>query len=200
MPMNLEYVGDFFAYYVVAFGALVLTPLTMKKFRSSANKKEEERMRERKAKHGNSKWFKNKESELKKVGASPWITRLIILLCWALLAFIGYNASQTEEVITVAFDPFEILGVSQNDPQFQDFESGKKAIKKVYRTLSRTQHPDKLRNEYLKANDGAEIPDDVETANNEAWGKINKAYETLTDEHMFENWVKYGNPDGMLQE
>ena len=39
----------------------------------------------------------------------------------------------------------------------------------------------------------------METANNEAWGKINKAYETLTDAHMFENWVKYGNPDGMLQ-
>jgi len=199
MPMNIEYVGDFFAYFVIAFGAIILTPFTFKKFRSSKNSKEEEKLNEKREKHGNSKWFKKKEADLKTLGASPWISRFVILLCWAVLFFIGYTASQTEEVVTVVFDPFEILGVSQNDPQFQDFESGKKSIKKIYRDLSRTNHPDKLRNEYLKANDGAEIPDEMETTNNEAWGKINKAYETLTDPLMFENWVKYGNPDGMLQ-
>jgi len=90
--MNIEYVGDFFAYFVIAFGAIILTPFTFKKFRSSKNSKEEEKLNEKREKHGNSKWFKKKEADLKTLGASPWISRFVILLCWAVLFFIGYTA------------------------------------------------------------------------------------------------------------
>lgn len=197
--MNLEYAGDFFAYFVVSIGALILTPITVTKWQGGRNAKEEQRLEKLREKHGESRWFKLKESDSTNVTSSPWLRRLLILIGWFFLAFVAFTAAQNVEVVKVEFDPFDILGVEQSDPKFAVFETGKKSIKSVYRQLSRTQHPDKIRNEYLKANDGAEMPEEEAEAVNEAWGRINKAYETLTDEHMFENWVKYGNPDGMLQ-
>ncbi len=50
-------------------------------------------------------------------------------------------------------------------------------IKKAYRTLSRTHHPDR-------------------GGNAEVFQKIAKAYEALSDPEAKANWEKYGNPDG----
>lgn len=50
-------------------------------------------------------------------------------------------------------------------------------MKKRYRELSKTMHPDK---------GGDPVQFD----------RIAKAYQALTDEESRENWEKYGNPDG----
>lgn len=61
-------------------------------------------------------------------------------------------------------------------------------IKKRYRDLSRTLHPDKA------------IPDDsknetIETINDH-WVEVSKAFKALTDEEIRNNYIQYGHPDG----
>lgn len=52
-----------------------------------------------------------------------------------------------------------------------------KEIKKQYRELSKTMHPDKGGDE-------------------EKFKQLAKAYQALTDEETRRNWQEYGNPDG----
>lgn len=56
-------------------------------------------------------------------------------------------------------------------------EATDKEIKKRYRELSKTKHPDKGGNE-------------------EEFKELTKAYKSLTDEETKKNWIEYGNPDG----
>jgi len=62
--------------------------------------------------------------------------------------------------------------------------------------LSLTDHPDKKIATYIKEHEGVEPPDDIRKEIDDAWALIVKAHETLTDELSYENWLKYGNPDG----
>jgi|DEB0MinimDraft_12_1074336.scaffolds.fasta_scaffold13889_3 translocation protein SEC63 len=71
------------------------------------------------------------------------------------------------------FVPYEILGVASNAPISQ--------VRKAYRKLSRTLHPDKN-------------PDNPKAVND--FIQITKAYTIMTDESARENFAKYGNPDG----
>lgn len=72
-----------------------------------------------------------------------------------------------------SFDPFDILGVSS--------EATVREIKKAYRQLSLTMHPDKNPDNPLAVQE---------------FIRLTKAYNVLTDETAFENFKKYGNPDG----
>lgn len=80
----------------------------------------------------------------------------------------AYKASQIE-IEHKEYDPFAILGI--------DREATDKEIKKQYRELSKTMHPDKGGDE-------------------EAFKELTKAYKALTDEEIKKNWIEYGNPDG----
>ena len=51
---------------------------------------------------------------------------------------------------------------------------------------------------YFQENDGKEIPEDIKKEHDDHWSNIVKAYETLTDETSYNNWLEYGNPDGQL--
>lgn len=95
------------------------------------------------------------------------VTVLLIIAC----AF-SYRSNVAYEK---PFDPFEILGVPTTATERQ--------IKKAYRTLSITLHPDKN-------------PDDP-TAQ-ERFIQLTKARDALTDEAAKENFIKYGNPDGYM--
>lgn len=55
--------------------------------------------------------------------------------------------------------------------------ASEKEIKKQYRELSKTMHPDKGGDE-------------------EKFKQLAKAYQALTDEETRRNWQEYGNPDG----
>jgi translocation protein SEC63 len=96
---------------------------------------------------------------------------VILVLLWALFAFIMTLAAGDSEIMT--FDPYRILGVEQG--------SETRAIKRAYRKQSLIYHPDKN-----PGNKKAE----------ETFMMIAKAYEALTDPEAKENWEKYGNPDG----
>ena len=71
------------------------------------------------------------------------------------------------------FDPFEILDVLPGASPSQ--------IKRAYRKLSLSFHPDKN-------------PDDPLAASR--FIQITKAFQALTDEIAKRNWEKFGNPDG----
>ena len=67
-----------------------------------------------------------------------------------------------------------------------DASFGTKEIKKRYRELSLKWHPDKM-------------TDFTEISKGDArkrYENVVKAYKTLSNKGMFDNWIKYGNPDG----
>eukprot|EP00954_Amorphochlora_amoebiformis_P030925 1395405-Amorphochlora_amoeboformis.AAC.1 len=72
-----------------------------------------------------------------------------------------------------SYDPFGTLGV--------EVGASDRDIKKAYRALSKMYHPDK--------NPGNETASKM-------FIQISKAYQTLTDPVIRENYEKYGNPDG----
>jgi translocation protein SEC63 len=96
---------------------------------------------------------------------------IILLLLWALFVFIMALAGADSEIMQ--FDPHKILGVEPG--------AEIKQIKRAYRKQSLIWHPDKN-----PGNSAAE----------EKFMTIAKAYEALTDPEARENWEKYGNPDG----
>jgi len=92
---------------------------------------------------------------------------------WIVFAYLLTQITAKQGLEMASFDPFKILEIEG------DADPGE--VKKAYRKLSLTYHPDK--------NPG----------NKEAEQKfilIAKAYEVLTDEKTRENYEKYGNPDG----
>jgi translocation protein SEC63 len=97
------------------------------------------------------------------------LVRGIIVIGWVAFVLIAYKCATTQHEY-VNFDPFEILGISEN--------ATPNDIKKAYRRLSLIYHPDK----------GSHDPD--------KFVKITKAYAALTDEEARKNWEQHGNPDG----
>ena len=81
---------------------------------------------------------------------------------------LAYKASLIE-IEHKEYDPFTILGL--------DREASDKEIRKQYRELSKTMHPDKGGDE-------------------EKFKELTKAYKALTDEEAKKNWAEFGNPDG----
>ncbi|KAF8951104.1 secretory subunit [Entomortierella lignicola] len=100
---------------------------------------------------------------------------ILILLGWALFAFVTYQAYVTPSPEVNKWNPFDILGIADN--------ATPKQIKSAYRGLSKIWHPDKVKSELREEADAK-------------MAEINKAYETLTDDETRENWEKYGHPDG----
>jgi translocation protein SEC63 len=202
MPMKFEYdpKGDIFTYYMCSFGALVLVPVTIYKWSSSGISKEQIRLNKLRDRHGNSKWFAAKEKKIRQESRTPWVRRLLIVLGWALIGLAWYHASNQFDPDSTKpeFDPFEILGLSDRRDELSDFDTSKRKIKKQYKMLSLTDHPDKKIATYIKEHEGVEPPDDARKEIDDAWALIVKAHETLTDELSYENWLKYGNPDGQL--
>lgn len=99
----------------------------------------------------------------------------IFLIVTILLAISAFRLYRTNVAVDTPFDPFRILNV--------DHSSTPKQIKKAYRRLTVTHHPDKNRND---------------PSAGEKFIEITKAFAALTDPTAKENYIKYGNPDGYL--
>jgi curved DNA-binding protein CbpA len=63
-----------------------------------------------------------------------------------------------------------------------------KEVKKAYRNLAKSYHPDKRHTLPVEEQEGA----------HEKWISIVRAYETLTERTKFDNWINYGNPEGSM--
>lgn len=102
----------------------------------------------------------------------PFYFRLIVA---SFLWYIWYlNAQLVSEIDSLqAFDPFQILDI--------DSAATPRDIKKAYRKLSLEKHPDRNPDNPLAVQE---------------FIRLTKAYNILTDETAYENFKKYGNPDG----
>ena len=98
---------------------------------------------------------------------------IALLVGWLLMIALALYISTCTLAQAEYFDPFAILGI--------DTTADKKAIKRAYRNLAKTMHPDKN-------------PDPA--AGKFFAEKVVKAYQALTDEAARENWIKHGHPDG----
>ncbi|VIO96374.1 Uncharacterized protein BM_BM6961 [Brugia malayi] len=159
-------VGNTFYYVLVSFYALVLIPATFFFWPSSKLDKSE------KKEHCYCEGCT--EKRIKAEAKRPWrrtkkfLTFLALALAWILFFIIVRKVTQIE-VEHTEYDPYAILGIDQG--------AASSVVKKKYRELSKTMHPDK---------GGDPVQFD----------RIAKAYQALTDDESRENWEKYGNPDG----
>ncbi|KAL3998451.1 Sec63 Brl domain family protein [Acanthocheilonema viteae] len=159
-------VGNTFYYVLVSFYALVLIPATFFFWPSSKLDKTERK--------GHCCCKGCTEKRMKAEAKRPWrrtkryLTFLALALAWILFFIIVRKITQIE-VEHTEYDPYAILGIDQG--------AASSVVKKKYRELSKTMHPDK---------GGDPVQFD----------RIAKAYQALTDDESRENWEKYGNPDG----
>ena len=65
---------------------------------------------------------------------------------------------------------------------------GSNEVKKAYRKLAKKYHPDKV----------ALLPKSEQQGSTKKFQQIVRAYETLTEDDKFNNWIEYGNPEGSL--
>ncbi|KAF9563385.1 hypothetical protein CPC08DRAFT_632910 [Agrocybe pediades] len=164
--------GVMAAYFVITFLALVLVPLTI----SSLTKKSGRVTDGCQC----SACVKQREIVSKEERGSmfKFTARTYLLLGgWSLFAFVCYRVSLLK-VENKVYNPFEILGIKSS--------TSDKDIKSHYKKLSKMYHPDKVK---ATANMTIEFIQ-------ERFVEITKAYKSLTDERIKENWIKYNHPDG----
>jgi len=94
--------------------------------------------------------------------------QVLLILGWIAVAVLVQKVREFDYEYA-NFDPYDILGVSPG--------ARKADVKKAYKKLSLTEHPDKGGDE-------------------KRFVKITKAYQALTDDVARRNWELYGNPDG----
>ena len=105
---------------------------------------------------------------------------IAVAIGWFVIAAMIYLIAVTEKTKPKIWDPYDILEISRSSSEQQ--------IKKRYRDLSRTHHPDKAVLDESKNQT-------VETVN-EYWVEVSKAFKALTDEEIRNNYIQFGHPDG----
>lgn len=176
---NYDEQGQFFPFFILTVTTLVTVPTTISFLRPS---KELENTGTRidsnfTPEHadliqGQRKKQKRLERRIKR--------GLVMLGGWALNAAMVYLILVTSRTTPDVWDPYEVLGVSRN--------ADEKAIKKHYRKLSLSLHPDKAREDPAKNITMQSI--------NDHWVDVTKAFKALTDEEIRNNFLQYGHPDG----
>lgn len=161
--------GSTFFYFLLCFLGLVLFPSTYCYFIKS---KEDETEKCDDSIHCSCPDCVRKQQIIKAREPGKNVKRraiqLLIVVGWVAFALLVYRVQQFDYEYA-NFDPYDILGVSSG--------ASKADIKKAYKKLSLTEHPDKGGDE-------------------KRFVKITKAYAALTDEISRRNWELYGNPDG----
>ncbi|KAF2241158.1 DnaJ-domain-containing protein [Trematosphaeria pertusa] len=171
--------GQFFPYFIVTITSLVTIPVTYsllkpsKELENTATRipsdftPEHAGLIERQRKKQ-----KRRERRIKRA--------IVSLGGWMVIAGMIYLIIVTARTVPKIWDPYEVLGVSRSYSEQQ--------IKKHYRKLSLTLHPDKAREDPAKNITKESI--------NDHWVEVTKAFKALTDEEIRNNYIQYGHPDG----
>lgn len=176
---NYDEQGQFFPYFILTITGLFTIPITYSALKPS---KELENTAPRihsdyRPEHADlidkqRRKAKRKQRKLKRMIAAA--------IGWAVMAWMVYLIFVTARTQVKIWDPYEVLGVSRS--------ASEKQITKFYRKLSITMHPDKRRPDPAKNETVDSISDD--------WVEMTKAFKTLTDEEVRNNYLQYGHPDG----
>ncbi|KAF2231001.1 hypothetical protein EV356DRAFT_491092 [Viridothelium virens] len=171
--------GQFFPYFVLVITGLVTLPTTYSLLRPSKDPqntapriKSDFQPDHANLIEGQRRKQKRRELKTKRM--------LTTFAGWLLMAYMVYLMLVTARLTSKIWDPYEVLGISRS--------ADEKAIKSHYRRLSITHHPDKRQPDAAKN-------ETIETINDE-WVDITKAFKTLTDEEIRNNYLQYGHPDG----
>ncbi|KAJ4360502.1 secretory subunit [Didymosphaeria variabile] len=171
--------GQFFPYFIVTLTSFVTIPVTYsllkpsKELESTATRISSDFAPE----HADlvekqRKKQKRRERRIKRA--------IVSLIGWSVIVGMIYLIIVTAQSVPNIWDPYDVLGVSRS--------ASEKEIKRHYRKLSLTQHPDKRR-EDLEKNITTEVI-------NDHWVEVTKAFKALTDEEVRNNYLQYGHPDG----
>ncbi|KAF2827977.1 hypothetical protein CC86DRAFT_320443 [Ophiobolus disseminans] len=176
---NYDEQGQFFPFFILTMTTLVTIPTTISFLRPS---KELENTGTRidsdfVPEHadliqGQRKKQKRLERRLKR--------GLLMVGGWAMIAGMIYLIMVTARITPKIWNPYDVLGI--------DSSADEKAIKKRYKRLSLTMHPDKAREDPEKNVTIQSI--------NDHWVDVTKAFKALTDEEIRNNFLQYGHPDG----
>ncbi|EDV24609.1 uncharacterized protein TRIADDRAFT_56581 [Trichoplax adhaerens] len=158
--------GNTFYYFATSFYLMILIPLTYY-YRPKKEKKDSTQDDSNDCQcHGciDKRAFLKKTSH-KKSNRKIYI---ILVIAWIIAAIIVYKVSSMKNE-AVAFDPYEILKISEGAMQAQ--------IRAAYRTLSKIHHPDR----------GGDPKKFI---------MISRAYKALANEESRKMWEEFGDPDG----
>ncbi|KAF2672705.1 hypothetical protein BT63DRAFT_436588 [Microthyrium microscopicum] len=176
---NYDVEGQFFPYFILTITGLITLPLTYSAFKpnkelenTAPRIRSEYKPRDVELIDEQKKLQRRRERKLKRMILSG--------LGWVLMSSMVYLIIVTARTIPKIWDPYDVLGVSMS--------ASEKEIKRHYRKLSLTQHPDKVQIDAAKNQT-------VESVN-EHWVEITKAFKALTDEEIRNNFLQYGHPDG----
>ena len=178
---NYDTDAQFFPFFVLTVTSLITFPLTYSLLRTSSEVADKNKVAQIKSSYQpeNADIIsvqrakqKRKERRLKRM--------LTASTGWLVMAYMIYLMAVTARSIQRPWNPYEILDVP--------WGASTKVVNSRYRRLSIVMHPDKR-----KPNPA--LNETIETVNDE-WVEVTKAYKSLTDDEIRENWEKYGHPDG----
>ncbi|XP_035687196.1 translocation protein SEC63 homolog [Branchiostoma floridae] len=158
--------GGTFLYFLTSVWILFLLPITYYLW-PKGQVEEEKRLQKLEKVHSHSLWYQLKLNKTRSKAKST-AKKVILTIGWLIFLILAYKSSQVERD-HVEYDPYEILQIDRGASQAD--------IRRQYRSLSLTHHPDKGGDE-------------------DTFRRIAKAYQALTDEETRKNWEEYGNPDG----
>ncbi|KAK2589826.1 secretory subunit [Conoideocrella luteorostrata] len=171
--------AQFFPVFILTLTGLVTLPVTYSLLRSS---KDDSNLAPRiktdyKIKHGDvvaslRATQKRKQRKIKRA--------LFAVAGWGLMGFMAYLVMTTARIESKLWNPYDILGISESATE--------KQIKSHYKRLSVKFHPDKVRPDAAKN-------ETVESLN-DYYVELTKAYQSLTDEEIRNNYIQFGHPDG----
>ncbi|ORZ36855.1 Sec63 Brl domain-domain-containing protein [Catenaria anguillulae PL171] len=165
--------GVYFAYFVVSVLTLILLPASYSWIagRSQSFAKASSCQ----CSQCKAKFNANRKRDRQASWAWRFSKTVLILTGWSIVGYLGYVIYVTEIETPTQWDPWKVLGVAQS--------ATKSEIRRAYRALSLTQHPDK-------------VEDALKSKANEIFADISKAYKTLTNAEAFKKFEEWGDPDG----
>ncbi|KAF1939892.1 hypothetical protein EJ02DRAFT_456455 [Clathrospora elynae] len=176
---NYDEQGQFFPYFILTVTTLVTVPTTISFLRPSKELENTGTTIDSDFTPEHADLIQGQRKKQKRLERR--IKRgLLMLVGWAMNAAMVYLILVTARTTPDIWNPYDVLGVNRN--------ADEKAIKKHYRKLSLTLHPDKARENPAKNITLQTI--------NDHWVDVTKAFKALTDEEIRNNFLQYGHPDG----